>query len=57
MVLTKEALRGMTKIAAKEWGQYGICVNIVLPGAESPATKAWAEKFQRNMRSRLTLIL
>ena len=27
----KEALRGMTKIAAKEWGQYGICVNIVLP--------------------------
>lgn len=38
----KEALRGMTKIAAKEWGQYGICVNIVLPGAESPAAKAWA---------------
>ena len=28
----KEALRGLTKIAAKEWGQYGICVNIVLPG-------------------------
>ena len=27
----KEALRGLTKIAAKEWGQYGICVNIVLP--------------------------
>ena len=41
----KEALRGLTKIAAKEWGQYGICVNIVLPGAESPAAKAWAEKF------------
>ena len=41
----KEALRGLTKIAAKEWGQYGICVNIVLPGAESPAAKAWAAKF------------
>ena len=41
----KEALRGLTKIAAKEWGQYGICVNVVLPGAESPAAKAWAEKF------------
>ena len=33
----KEAPRGLTKIAAKEWGQYGICVNVVLPDAESPA--------------------
>lgn len=41
----KEALRGLTKIAAKEWGEYGICVNVVLPGAESPAAKVWAEKF------------
>ena len=46
----KEALRGLTKIAAKEWGQYGICVNIVLPGAESPAAKAWAAKFTVNGR-------
>ncbi len=53
----KEALRGMTKIAAKEWGQYGICVNIVLPGAESPALRHGLRNFQRNMRSRLTLIL
>lgn len=41
----KEAIRGLTKIAAKEWGQYGICVNCVLPGAESPAAKEWAKKF------------
>ena len=41
----KEAIRGLTKIAAKEWGQYGICVNVVLPGAESPAAKVWAQKF------------
>lgn len=41
----KEAIRGLTKIAAKEWGQYGITVNCVLPGAESPAAKEWAKKF------------
>ena len=41
----KEAIRGMTKIAAKEWGKYGITVNVVLPGAESPAAKEWAKKF------------
>lgn len=51
----KEALRGMTKIAAKEWGQYGICVNIVLPGAESPAAKAWAEKFPEEYAKQVNL--
>lgn len=51
----KEALRGLTKIAAKEWGQYGICVNIVLPGAESPAAKAWAEKFPEEYAKQVNL--
>ncbi len=41
----KEAVRGLTKIAAKEWGQYNITVNVVLPGAESPAAKEWAKKY------------
>lgn len=41
----KESVRGLTKIAAKEWGKYNISVNCVLPGAESPAAKMWAEKF------------
>lgn len=41
----KEAVRGLTKIAAKEWGKYNITVNCVLPGAESPAAKEWAKKF------------
>ena len=48
MVLTR-------KIAAKEWGQYGICVNIVLPGAESPAAKAWAEKFPEEYAKQVNL--
>lgn len=51
----KEALRGLTKIAAKEWGQYGICVNVVLPGAESPAAKAWAEKFPEEYAKQVEL--
>ena len=51
----KEALRGLTKIAAKEWGQYGICVNVVLPGAESPAAKAWAEKFPEEYQKQVML--
>ncbi len=51
----KEALRGLTKIAAKEWGQYGICVNVVLPGAESPAAKAWAEKFPEEYAKQVNL--
>lgn len=51
----KEAIRGMTKIAAKEWGQYGICVNVVLPGAESPASKAWAQKFPEEYAKQINL--
>ena len=51
----KEALRGLTKIAAKEWGQHGICVNVVLPGAESPAAKAWAEKFPEEYKKQVML--
>ena len=51
----KEALRGLTKIAAKEWGQYGICVNIVLPGAESPAAKEWAKKFPEEYEKQVNL--
>ncbi len=55
MAPTKEAIRGMTKIAAKEWGQYGICVNVVLPGAESPAAKAWAQKFPEEYAKQVNL--
>lgn len=56
----KEALRGLTKIAAKEWGQYGICVNIVLPGSCCPAPnrpqlRLGPRNSQRNTLSRSTL--
>ncbi|WP_030167959.1 MULTISPECIES: SDR family oxidoreductase [Actinomycetes] len=33
----KEAVRGLTKAVATEWGQHGITVNVVVPTGASPA--------------------
>ncbi|GAB2784377.1 SDR family oxidoreductase [Streptomyces chlorus] len=46
----KEAIRGLTKHAAREWGRYGITVNVICPAAISAeaqqfrgeAPKQWA---------------
>ncbi|WP_329409164.1 SDR family oxidoreductase [Nocardia vinacea] len=35
--MAKEAIRGLSRVAAREWGRYGIRVNIVVPVALSPA--------------------
>src|SRR5690606_33398572 len=34
---TKEAVRTLTRVAAREWGKYGINVNCLCPFADSPA--------------------
>lgn len=39
----KEAIRSLTKVAAREWGSAGIRVNAVCPNAESPARQQWRE--------------
>jgi len=39
----KEAIRGMSKVAALEWGRYGIRVNVVCPFAESDGVKLWRQ--------------
>ncbi|WP_280457245.1 MULTISPECIES: SDR family NAD(P)-dependent oxidoreductase [Nocardia] len=36
--MAKEAIRGLSRVAATEWGRYGIRVNVVVPYALSPAT-------------------
>jgi NAD(P)-dependent dehydrogenase (short-subunit alcohol dehydrogenase family) len=37
---TKEALRTLTRTAAREWASYGIVVNAVCPGAKTGASRA-----------------
>jgi len=39
----KEAIRSLTRAAACEWGSDGIRVNCLMPLANSPALKTWAE--------------
>lgn len=39
----KEAIRGLSRSAAKEWGPDGIRVNLIRPIAASPSLLAWAE--------------
>lgn len=40
---SKEAIRAITRTAAREWGRDGILVNAIAPGAASPAYLRWAE--------------
>lgn len=54
----KEAIRGLTRNAANEWGRYGITVNVVLPAAESDASKSFRENHPaayKLMRGRVPL--
>ncbi|MBS9376419.1 SDR family NAD(P)-dependent oxidoreductase [Rhodococcus sp. B50] len=46
--IAKEGIRGLSRVAAREWGRYGIRVNVVVPTALSPA----AEQFERDQPER-----
>jgi 2-hydroxycyclohexanecarboxyl-CoA dehydrogenase len=37
--MAKEAIRGVSRVAAREWGRYGVRVNVVCPAASSPAAE------------------
>ncbi|MEU6745084.1 SDR family NAD(P)-dependent oxidoreductase [Spirillospora sp. NPDC046719] len=39
----KEAIRGLSRVAANEWAAYGIRVNVVCPMAMTPGVVQWAE--------------
>lgn len=39
----KEAIRGLSRVAANEWGVFGINVNIISPLAFTPGVEAWSK--------------
>ncbi|OBK66274.1 short-chain dehydrogenase [Mycobacterium colombiense] len=43
--MAKEAIRGLTKVTAIEWGKYGIRVNEICPAAWSPAAEEYRKNF------------
>jgi NAD(P)-dependent dehydrogenase (short-subunit alcohol dehydrogenase family) len=51
----KEAIRGMSKAAALEWGRDNIKVNVICPFADSPGVQFWEEvapkDFERALRA------
>lgn len=52
----KEAIRGISKVAANEWGEYGITVNIISPIAATPGVKAWAKAYPEMYQATLSQI-
>jgi NAD(P)-dependent dehydrogenase (short-subunit alcohol dehydrogenase family) len=49
----KEWIRALTKVAAHEWGQYKINVNVICPLAYTSKMKLWSEGFPEDY-NRLT---
>ena len=41
--MAKEAIRGLSRVAAREWGRDGIRVNVVVPAALSPTAEAFRD--------------
>lgn len=48
---TKEGIRGLTRSAAREWGQHNITVNAIAPGAASEGYRAWADRNPEQARA------
>lgn len=40
--VAKEAIRGLSKVAAREWGRYGIRVNVICPASMTPGAEQYA---------------
>jgi NAD(P)-dependent dehydrogenase (short-subunit alcohol dehydrogenase family) len=53
---TKEGIRGLTRSAAREWGQHNITVNAIAPGAASEGYRAWADRNPEQARAAVATI-
>lgn len=42
---SKEAIRGLTRAAANEYGEYGITCNVICPSALTEEARKWAETY------------
>ena len=53
--MAKEAIRGLSRVASRELGPYGIRVNTVCPASLSPSAEQWAkehpERFEKVLAS------
>ena len=53
-IMTKEAIRGLTRVAAREWGPDNIRVNVICPAAMSPSAETFRDadpdRFARVLR-------
>jgi len=52
----KEAIRAITKVAAREWGRYQINVNAICPLANTPQMQDWQEAFPDQYAGMLTTV-
>jgi 2-hydroxycyclohexanecarboxyl-CoA dehydrogenase len=52
----KEAIRALTRVAAREWGPLGIRVNAIAPAAMSPAAEKFAADFPDRFAQSLATI-
>ncbi len=55
-VAAKEAIRGITRVAANEYAQFGITINIISPIANSEGVQQWAKDFPEMYNSVLQTI-
>ena len=42
---SKEGIRGLSRVAATEWGEFGINVNVICPLAMTESLKSWKEEY------------
>ena len=53
---TKEGIRGLSRVAAREWGPHGIRVNVICPAAMSEASEKYLAEHPEKMEYYVSMI-